>query len=81
MSSALRAQGAFGMLPRLLRMTASQGLDDDRWAEAVALANEALEVCDELGQPAHRPEVLGILATVTAFRGDTAACRSHADAA
>ena len=78
---ALRAQGAFGMLPRLLRMTASQGLDDDRWAEAVALANEALEVCDELGQPAHRPEVLGILATVAAFRGDTAACRSHADAA
>ena len=78
---ALRAQGAFGMLPRLLRMTASQGLDDDRWAEAAALANEALEVCDELGQPAHRPEVLGMLATVAAFRGDTAACRSHADAA
>jgi len=75
---ALRAQGG---IRHAAAATASQGLDDDRWAEAVALANEALEVCDELGQPAHRPEVLGILATVAAFRGDTAACRSHADAA
>jgi DNA-binding CsgD family transcriptional regulator len=78
---ALRAQGALGMLPRLLRMTASQDLDDDRWPDAVAEANEALELCDELGQPGHRPEVLGILATVAAWRGDSAACRAHADAA
>jgi DNA-binding CsgD family transcriptional regulator len=78
---ALRAQGALGMMPRLLRITASQDLDADRWPEAVAEANEALELCDELGQPAHRPQVLGILATVAAFRGDVAACRGHADAA
>ena len=78
---ALRAQGALGMLPRLLRMTASQDLDDDRWPDAVAEANEALELCDELGQPGHRPEVLGILATVAACRGDAAACRTDADAA
>jgi DNA-binding CsgD family transcriptional regulator len=78
---ALRAQGALGMMPRLLRMTASQDLDDDRWPEAVAEANEALELCEELGQPAHRPEVFGILATVAACRGDATACRRHADAA
>ena len=77
----LRARGALGMMPRLLRMTASQDLDDDRWPEAVAEADEALELCEELGQPAHRPEVLGILATVAACRGDAAACRGHADAA
>jgi DNA-binding CsgD family transcriptional regulator len=77
----LRAQGALGMLPRLLRMTASQDLDDDRWADAVAEASEAVELCDELGQPGHRPEVLGILATVAACRGDVAACRSAAYAA
>ena len=34
----MRAQGALGMLPRLLRMTASQDLDDDRWPDAVAEA-------------------------------------------
>jgi hypothetical protein len=78
---ALRARGALGMLPRLLRMTASQDLDDDKWPDAVAEANEALELCDELGQPGHRPEVLGILATVAACRGEAAACRAHADAA
>ncbi len=77
----LRARGALGMMPRLLRMTASQDLDDDRWPEAVAEASEALELCEELGQPAHRPEVLGILATVAACRGDAAACRGYADAA
>jgi DNA-binding CsgD family transcriptional regulator len=78
---ALRSQGALGVLPRLLRITASQDLDDDRWPDAVAEANEALELCDELGQPGHRPEVLGILATVAAYRGEAAACRAHADAA
>lgn len=78
---ALRAQGALGMLPRLLRMTASQALDDDRWPDAVAEAGEALELCDELGQPGHRPEILGLLATVSACRGDAAACRTAADAA
>ena len=78
---ALRAQGALGMLPRLLRMTASQDLDDDRWTDAVAEANEALELCDDLGQPGHRPEVLGILATVAACRGEAVACRAHAGAA
>jgi DNA-binding CsgD family transcriptional regulator len=78
---ALRAQGALGVLPRLLRMTASQDLDDDRWPDAVAEASEALELCDELGQPGHRPEILGILATVAACRGDAAACSAAADAA
>jgi DNA-binding CsgD family transcriptional regulator len=78
---AMRAQGALGMLPRLLRMTASQDLDDDRWPDAVTGANEALELCDELSQPGHRAEVLGILATVAACRGDAAACHSDADAA
>ena len=78
---ALRAQGALGMLPRLLRMTASQDLDDDRWPDAAAEASEALELCDELGQPGHRAEVLGILATVAAYRGEATACRAHADAA
>jgi DNA-binding CsgD family transcriptional regulator len=77
----LRTQGALGMLPRLLRITASQDLDDDRWPEAVAEAAEALELCEELGQPAHRPEVLGILATVAAFRGDAVSCRADAKAA
>ncbi len=69
------------MMPRLLRMTASQDLDDDRWPEAMAEATEALELCEELGQPAHRPEVLGILATVAAYRGEAAACCGEADAA
>ena len=78
---ALRAQGALGMLPRLLRMTASQDLDDDRWPDAMAEASEALELCDELGQPGHRPEILAILATVGACRGDAAACRTAAGAA
>jgi DNA-binding CsgD family transcriptional regulator len=78
---ALRSQGALGMLPRLLRMTASQDLDDDRWPDAVAEANEALELCEELGQPGHRPEVLAILATVAACRGEAASCRAQADAA
>ncbi len=44
------------MLPRLLRMTASHDLDDDQWPDAVAEATEALELCDEIGQSAHRPE-------------------------
>jgi DNA-binding CsgD family transcriptional regulator len=78
---AMRARGALGMLPRLLRMTASQDLDDDRWLDAVAEATEALELCDELGQPAHRAEPLAILATVAAFRGDAAGCRADIQAA
>lgn len=78
---AMRAQGALGMLPRLLRMTASQDLDDDRWPDAVAEATEALELCDELGQPAHRAEPLAILATVAAFRGDAESCRAGVQAA
>jgi DNA-binding CsgD family transcriptional regulator len=77
----MRAQGALGMLPRLLRMTASQDLDDDRWPEAVAEATEALDLCDELGQPAHRAEPLAILATVAAFRGDADSCHAEVQAA
>lgn len=77
----LRTRGALGMLPRLLRIMASQALDEDRWQEAVAEATEALELCDELGQPGHRPEPLALIATVEAFRGDEGPCRCHAEQA
>ena len=50
-------------------------------APASAESGRSLELCDELAQPGHRPEILGILAIVAACRGDAAACRNHADAA
>jgi DNA-binding CsgD family transcriptional regulator len=71
---ALRRRGMVGMLPRLLRMLATFDLDEDRWADAAAEAEEGLEWCAELGQSGHRPELLALLATVNAWRGDDAAC-------
>jgi DNA-binding CsgD family transcriptional regulator len=74
----LRARGALGMLPRLLRIMASQDLDDDRWTEAAAEAGEALELCSELGQAGHRAEPLALMAVVEALRGDDGLCCEHA---
>jgi hypothetical protein len=71
----LRSIGALGLLPLVLSVTASEDLDDDRWPEAEAEATEAMEMCEELGRPAHTAEHYGILATVAAFRGDEEACR------
>jgi DNA-binding CsgD family transcriptional regulator len=71
----LRSIGALGMLPVVLTITASEDLDDDRWPEAEAEATEAIEMCAELGRPAHTAEDYAILATVAAFRGDEEACR------
>ncbi len=71
----LRTLGALGWLPVVLAITASEDLDDDRWPEAEAEAAEAIEMSDELGQPANTAEQYAILATVAAFRGDEEACR------
>ena len=71
----LRSIGALGMLPAVVTITASEDLDDDRWPEAEAEATEAIEMSQELGQPAYTAEHYGILATVAAFRGNAEACR------
>jgi DNA-binding CsgD family transcriptional regulator len=73
----LRSIGALGMLPNMLGITASEDLDDDRWPEAEAEAVEAIEMSQELGQPAHTAELYAILATVAAFRGDEEECRRN----
>ena len=77
----LRSIGALGLLPVVLTITASEDLDDDRWPEAEAEATEAIEMSEELGQPAHTAEHYGILATVAAFRGDEEACRFNIEMA
>ena len=77
----LRSLGALGMLPVVLTITASEDLDDDRWPEAEAEATEAMDMCEELGQPAYTAELYAILATVAAFRGDEEACRFNMEMA
>ncbi len=74
-SREMRSMGALGMLPAVLTITASEDLDDDRWPEAESEAIEAIEMSEELGQPAHTAEHYAILATVAAFRGDEDTCR------
>ena len=71
----LRSIGALGLLPVVLTITASEDMDDDRWPEAEAEAAEAIEMSQELRQPAHTAELYAILATVAAFRGEDEACR------
>lgn len=71
---AFRRSGVLGMLPRLLRMLSSQDLDDDRWDDAAAEATEGLEWCGELSQAGHRSELLAVLATVAAWRGEPNEC-------
>ena len=66
----MRSMGVLGMLPAVLTITASEDLDDDRWPEAESEAIEAIEMSEELCQPAHTAEHYAILATVAAFRGD-----------
>ena len=73
----MRSMGVLGMLPVVLTITASEDLDDDRWPEAESEATEAIEMSEELCQPAHTAEHYAILATVAAFRGDEDACRLH----
>jgi DNA-binding CsgD family transcriptional regulator/tetratricopeptide (TPR) repeat protein len=74
-----REDGAAGALAPLLATSAWQALHAGRWNEAYADASEAFELAEALDQPVTATQVLGVLAWVSAFRGDEDRCRRHSE--
>jgi len=74
-----RGTGAVGSLAPLLVAAAWQGLHASRFNEAYADANEALALAEEFDQPVTGVQSLGVLAWVSALRGDEARCREYGE--
>jgi DNA-binding CsgD family transcriptional regulator len=74
-----RATGAVGSLPPLLAGSGWTALHASRWNEAYADASEAVELAEEVDQPVTAAQAFGILAWVSALRGDEERCRGYAD--
>jgi len=72
-----RDSGAVGSLGPLLVSAAWQALHASRFNEAYADASEALALAEEFDQPVTAAQTLGVLAWVSALRGDEAGCRAY----
>jgi DNA-binding CsgD family transcriptional regulator len=75
--TAARAASAPAALPYALTGRSELAFRTGRWPAATADAAEAIELSDELGQPAVTGWALSCLANVEAGRGDANACRTH----
>lgn len=74
-----RAASSPAALPYALAGRSELGLRTGRWSNAVADATEALDLSEEMGQPAIAGWALGCLAMIEAAYGPTGSCREHAD--
>jgi ATP/maltotriose-dependent transcriptional regulator MalT len=74
-----RAASSPGALPYALAGRSELGFRTGRWSNAVADATEAIELSDEIGQPAIAAWALTCLAMIEAAYGQTDACREHVD--
>ena len=72
-----RAASAPAALPYALAGRSELAFRTGRWPAATADAAEAIELSEELGQPAVTGWALSCLAIVEAGRGEATACRGH----
>ena len=75
--AAARAASAPAALPYALAGRSELALRTGRWPAAMADAVEAIELGEELGQPAVTGWALSCLAIVEAGRGEATSCRNH----
>jgi DNA-binding CsgD family transcriptional regulator len=73
-----RARAAVGVLPHLLLYVGIQHVATDRWVEAQAVFDEAVQLARETGQRVMLALALSRLAWLEARVGREAACRAHA---
>jgi len=74
-----RQTGAVGSLTPLLAAAAWQALHASRFTEAYAGASESLALSEEFDQPVTAAQALGVLAWVSALRGDDSRCREYGE--
>ncbi|WP_436788854.1 AAA family ATPase [Yinghuangia sp. YIM S10712] len=76
-----RRQGGIGRLPTLLFYKAEAEVFDNRYADALATATEALAFARDTGQQQWVSQFHSVVALLRAVEGEEAACREAADAA
>ena len=70
-----------GVLPEALRLVAQSSHASGRWNAASTASGEAIELARALGHAMVHCALAALLAAIAAARGQTAACRGHADEA
>lgn len=72
-----RRESDLGRLPVFMTQQAELIIQDGRWGEGYAQAQEALTIARETGQHSAVTHALTVLARVEACRGETEACTNH----
>ena len=73
-----RTESALGLLPGLLHVVARDHATTDRWLEAEASYDEAIQLARETGQRVELAAALAGLAWLEGRQGREAGCRAHA---